>query len=66
MRGEWYAPLDPDCPVAEEYYRMHDEDPISQTCGCLDEIFAHWEAKHRRECKRCQEYGLENIDVVYS
>jgi len=60
----WNAPLDPQCPVVKKHYKSHANDPISQMCGCLDDIHEAFERKHRAECKRCQEYGVANIGVV--
>lgn len=64
----WYAPLDPECPKAKkEVYDRLDEmnnDPMTAAMGAPVEDFAEeWERKHRAQCKRCQAYGAENIDV---
>lgn len=66
MSGRWYAPLDPECPVVAEYTEALWSDPMTAYSGCGDEIMEDFERKHRSECKRCQEYGAENIDVVYA
>ena len=60
---KWYAPLDPNCPEVQDFHLRFWDDPITQTCGCADEIVEAWENKHRRNCSRCQDYGMENIDV---
>jgi hypothetical protein len=58
--AEWYTPLDPDCPnnPMEAFYA----DPITIAYGAND-VDQLVEKSHRSKCKRCQEYGLENIDV---
>lgn len=63
MPGSWYTPLDPDCPnnPMEAFYA----DPITIAYGAND-CDTLLEKNHRRECERCRDYGLENIDVVYS
>lgn len=63
MSYQYYAPLDPDCPDVRDFYEGHDNDPISQMCGCMGEITGDFERRHRSACKRCQEYGAANIDV---
>lgn len=60
----WHAPLDPECPEVAAQREMDDNDPISQTCGCMDEINEAFENRHRKNCVRCQEYGAANIEVV--
>lgn len=30
----------------------------------VDDIMEGFERKHRKTCKRCQEYGAANIEVV--
>lgn len=47
---------DPQCPKVRAHYEMHAKDPISQSCGCMEEIHEAFERKHRATCKRCQEY----------
>lgn len=59
----WISPVDPNCPTVRKFREGHDNDPISQMCGCLDDIYEAFEKKHRGECKRCQEYGAANIGV---
>lgn len=60
----YHAPLDPECPDVAAFCEGLDDDPISQTCGCMDEITADFESRHRSHCQRCQEYGAANIEVV--
>jgi len=56
-----HLPIDPECPdnPLHSFY----DDPMTAECGCSDEIAAKLESSHRRVCKRCTEYGLENIEV---
>lgn len=63
MHG-WYLPLDSECPIVQKWNDMFWNDPITQACGCSDEINEAWENKHRAECERCQEYGVANIEVA--
>lgn len=64
MPGRYVYPLDPDCPDVIEYCKMAD-DPIMQMSGCWGEFYEDFATKHRRECKRCQEFGAANVDVEY-
>ena len=61
----WQASLDPQCPEVENFNNGFWDDPITIESGCGDEIFEAWERKHRNSCERCQQYGCENIEVVY-
>jgi hypothetical protein len=61
---KWRAPLDPECPEVEAFHRGHAEDPISQMCGCMDDIVDDFERRHRCNCDRCQRYGALNIEVL--
>lgn len=63
--NKWYAPLDPDCPEVDGYIRSLYDDPMTSAMGApVDDIMASFEGKHRFTCKRCQEYGAANIEVV--
>lgn len=64
MSYRYHAPLDPNCPDVQEFHEGHMDDPISQMCGCMEEININFESRHRMNCKRCQEYGAANIEVV--
>lgn len=57
-----YFPLDPDCPTnpMEAFYA----DPITEAYGTND-VDVWLEKKHRANCKRCQEYGAENLEVAW-
>lgn len=61
MTGEWHLPLDPACPdnPLNGFY----DDPITQACGCADEIAADLESRHLSKCERCRDYGAANIEV---
>lgn len=60
--GSWYTPLDPDCPdnPMEAFF----EDPMTIEYGAND-VDGLLEKNHRAKCKRCQEFGLENIEAQY-
>jgi len=58
------APVDPDCPEVEKFSSTLFDDPMTSYSGCGGEIFEAWERKHRAGCKRCQEYGAANIEVL--
>lgn len=61
----WYAPLDPDCPEVSEYMRGLFDDPMTEAMGApTDDIMEAFTRRHRKTCKRCQEYGTANIDVI--
>jgi hypothetical protein len=61
----WHAPVDPGCPVVSEFTRTLFDDPMTEAMGApTDEIMEGFENKHRISCKRCQEYGAANIEVV--
>lgn len=63
MRFEEHLPLDPECPDAPDEQAFFN-DPMTVYSGCGDELWPLLEGKHRAECKRCIEYGVENIEVV--
>lgn len=64
MRQKLHAPLDPECPEVREREESLAGDVLMEMSGCRDEFDADFERRHRAKCKRCQEYGLENIEVV--
>jgi hypothetical protein len=59
----WHAPLDPECPEMIEYHERLWGDPMTAYSGVGDEIAEGWNRRHRLNCKRCQEYGVANIEV---
>jgi len=62
---KWHAPVDPDCPEVREFTETLLNDPMTEAMGApVDEILEAFEIKHRRTCKRCQEFGVANIEVV--
>jgi hypothetical protein len=62
---KYYAPLDPNCPDVEKFSSSLFDDPMTEAMGApVDDIMEGFERRHRRTCKRCQEYGAANIDVV--
>lgn len=61
---QWHAPLDPECPVVKDYMKTLFDDPMTQHYGIGGEIMEGWEPRHRAQCKRCQDYGAANIEVV--
>ena len=61
-RFEYHMPLDPECPDnnTQAFY----DDPMTQYSGMGSELGPVIEARHRRSCERCQEYGAANVEVV--
>lgn len=59
---KYHAPLDPECPdnPLNGFY----DDPMTQACGCADEIAEMLEVRHLAKCERCREFGAANIEVV--
>ncbi|VIO80093.1 hypothetical protein [Bradyrhizobium ivorense] len=58
------APLDPECPAVIASASALLDDPMTKAMGApTDEIIADYARKHRRECERCHDYGLANIEV---
>jgi hypothetical protein len=63
MTGRWYLPVDPECPVVADYTSRLLDDPMSEHAP-VDEILEAFENRHARECERCLEYGLANVEMV--
>jgi hypothetical protein len=64
MAYAYHAPLDPDCPKVFNFMSALFDDPMTTAMGApTDDIVEGFERKHRRNCKRCQEYGCDNIEV---
>jgi hypothetical protein len=59
----YHAPLDPESPEVEHFYESLDSDPMTAYSSVGEDIAEDFERCHRATCKRCQEYGAENIDV---
>jgi hypothetical protein len=52
-------PLDPECPVVAEFMETLFGDPTTMAMGApVDDITEEFERRHRKQCKRCQEYGV--------
>ncbi len=61
---KYHTPLDPDCPEVREFTDSLLNDPMTEAMGApVDEILEGFEARHRKDCKRCQEFGAANIEV---
>ena len=61
----YHAPLDPECPKVRSFTDDLFGDPMTHAMGApTDDIMFGFERSHRRTCKRCQEYGCANIEVV--
>ena len=52
-------PLDPECPVVAEFMETLFGDPTTMAMGVpVEDITEEFERRHRKQCKRCQEYGV--------
>jgi len=62
----WHAPLDPDCEDVRQFEREMDEDPMNDHIpgDVLSDIREDFARKHRAKCRRCQEFGCANIEVI--
>jgi hypothetical protein len=66
MAGRWVYPIDPDCPEVAEFYEGLYGDPMTAAMGApVGDISQGFDNSHRAGCERCQEYGVENVDVEY-
>jgi hypothetical protein len=63
VTGRWHAPCDPECPELEVQLDHLWSDPMTEYSGVGDEIAEDIERRHLRECRRCQQYAAEHIDV---
>jgi len=53
--------LDPECPVVAEFMETLFGDPTTMAMGApVDDITEEFERRHRKQCKRCQEYGVRH------
>ncbi len=65
MAYRYHAPLDPECPQVEAFTSALFDDPMTEAMGApTDDIMEGFERKHRVKCKRCQEFGAANIEVI--
>lgn len=63
--SKYHAPLDPECPKVSSFMDSLFNDPMTAAMGApVDDITAGFERKHRVGCKRCQEFGAANIEVI--
>jgi hypothetical protein len=54
-------PLDPECPVVAEFMETLFGDPTTMAIGApVEDITEEFERRHRKQCKRCQEYGVRH------
>jgi hypothetical protein len=64
MNRRWVFPLDPECPAVAEFRESLYGDPMTAAMGApTDDFEEDFARKHRRNCKRCQEYGAANVDT---
>lgn len=64
-RFRMHAPCDPECPTYADFTNSLFNDPMTDAMGApTDEVMEDFENKHRAQCKRCQEYGCANIEVI--
>ena len=55
----YISPLDPECPVVAEFMETLFGDPTTMAMGApVEDITEEFERRHRKQCKRCQEYGV--------
>ena len=62
MPGQWYMPLDPECP--DNPVKKFLADPMSSIAP-VEDFIPDLEARHRAKCERCREYGAANVDIDY-
>lgn len=61
----YHSPLDPSCPKVANFISCLFDDPMTEAMGApTDDIVEVFERRHRVSCKRCQEFGAANIEVV--
>jgi hypothetical protein len=53
-------PLDPQCPVVAEFMETLFGDPSMAMGAPVEDIIEEFERRHRKQCKRCQEYGVRH------
>jgi hypothetical protein len=55
----YISPLDPECPVVAEFMETLFGDPTTMAMGApVEDITEEFERRHRKQCRRCQEYGV--------
>lgn len=61
----YHAPLDPECPEVAAFTEALFSDPMTHAMGApTDDIMEGFARRHHAGCKRCQDYGAANIEVV--
>ena len=50
--------LDPECPVVAEFMETLFGDPAMAMGAPVEDITEEFERRHRKQCKRCQEYAV--------
>lgn len=50
--------LDPECPVVKEFMESLFDDPTMAMGAPVEDITEEFERRHRKQCKRCQEYAV--------
>jgi hypothetical protein len=50
--------LDPECPVVAEFMETLFGDPTRAMGAPVEDITEEFERRHRKQCKRCQEYAV--------
>lgn len=62
---KYHAPVDPECPTVASFMSSLFDDPMTEAMGApTDDICEGFERSHRSKCKRCQEFGAANIEIV--
>jgi hypothetical protein len=51
-------PLDPECPVVAEFMDALFADSTMAMGAPVEDIIEGFERRHRKQCKRCQEYAV--------
>jgi hypothetical protein len=65
MIRRYHAPLDPECSQVARFMDALFGDPMTHAMGApTSDIVEDFTRKHRAKCKRCQEFGAANIEVV--
>lgn len=65
MTGRWVMPLDPECEKVAGAHEAQANDPMWAYADIGEEWWSDFRKRHVPTCKRCQNYGVENIDVEY-
>lgn len=62
----WFMPLDPECPTVQQFMEGLYDDPYTSVVpsDVIGDVTEDFRTRHLRQCKRCQEYGASNIEVI--